>query len=93
MTIYLPFARISKILGKSGVSAENIPLHNCANMSFKIKANDSLDRFGTKIEKRFNKSKITEMLKRGGFVINTLNYTAKAPYWTFSVQKRKEPLV
>ena len=86
--IYWPLARLSKVIGKFGVSTSNIPLHHYANMPYVMLANDALDRFGTSLEQRFNKTEIEEMLIRADFDLSTLVYSEAEPYWTFSVQKK-----
>ena len=52
-------------------------------------ANDALDRFGTSLEQRFDKSEITQMLSAADFDLNTLRFSELEPYWTFSVNKKK----
>ncbi len=86
--IYWPLARFSKVLEKLGVGTSNIPLHHYANMPYVMLANDALDRFGTSLEQRFNKTEIEEMLIRADFDLSTLVYSEAEPFWTFSVQKK-----
>jgi hypothetical protein len=57
-------------------------------MPFVMLANDSLDRFGTSLEQRFNKAEITEMLLKADFDISTLVFSEKEPFWTFAIQKK-----
>ena len=85
--IYLPLARISKILGNRGKDISNFPLHHYANMPFVMLQNDALDRFGTRLEQRFTKKDITKMLRNAGFDISTLKFSDIEPFWTFSVVK------
>ena len=85
--IYLPLARTSKLLGKSGKDVSNFPLHHYANMPFVMLQNDALDRFGTRLEQRFSKKEITEMLDNAGFDLTTLKFSDVEPFWTFSVKK------
>ena len=40
---------------------------------------DSLDRFGTRLEKRFNKKEIIEMLEISGF--ENMKFSNNAPFW------------
>jgi len=49
--------------------------------------NDALDRFGTRLEQRFSKEEITEMLGNAGFDLSTLRFSDVEPFWTFSVKK------
>jgi len=57
-------------------------------MPFVMLQNDALDRFGTRLEQRFSKRDITEMLDNAGFDLQTLNFSSAEPFWTFSVVKR-----
>ena len=65
--IYYPLARFSRLLEIFGINVENLPLSDYRNKSFYIMNNDALDRFGTKLEQRFSKKDITNMLKNSGF--------------------------
>ena len=85
--IYLPLARTSKLLVSKGKDVMNFPLHHYANMPFVMLQNDALDRFGTRLEQRFSKKEITEMLGKAGFDLSTLKFSDIEPFWTFSVKK------
>jgi SAM-dependent methyltransferase len=85
--VYLPLARTSKLLSKMGLNISNIPLHHYADMPFVMLQNDALDRFGTRLEQRFSKKEITEMLGNAGFDLSTLKFSDIEPFWTFSVKK------
>ncbi len=79
VVVYFPLARINFFLSKIGVNTENIPLSYYKNKSFYIMKNDSLDRFGTKLEKRFSKKEIEVMMIKSGLV--NISFNNKAPYW------------
>jgi hypothetical protein len=51
--------------------------------------NDALDRFGTRLEQRFSKIEIEEMVAKAGFDVSTLEFSDNEPFWTFSVKKVK----
>jgi SAM-dependent methyltransferase len=85
--VYLPLARTAKLLNQSGKNISNFPLHHYANMPFVMLRNDALDRFGTRLEQRFSKIEITEMLSDAGFDLSTLKFSKVEPFWTFSVEK------
>ena len=80
ITIYYPLAKFSRILEILGLNVDNIPLSDYRNKSFYIMSNDALDRFGTKLEQRFSKKDITNMLKYSGF--HKITFSNKTPYWT-----------
>lgn len=86
--IYLPLARLSKLLSKLGINTSNLPLHHYADMPFVMLANDALDRFGTSLEQRFSKGEITEMLHAADFDLTTLKFSEIEPFWTFAVNKK-----
>jgi hypothetical protein len=56
-------------------------------MPFVMLQNDALDRFGTRLEQRFSKKEIIEMLDKAGFDLSTLKFSDGEPFWTFSVKK------
>jgi len=85
--VYWPLARLSKVLSKLGRNTANLPLHHYADMPFVMLQNDALDRFGTRLEQRFYKKEITEMLGNAGFDLSTLKFSDVEPFWTFSVKK------
>ena len=85
--VYLPLARGAKLLGNKGKYVSNFPLHHYANMPFVMLQNDALDRFGTRLEQRFSKKEITEMVDKAGFDLTTLKLSDVEPFWTFSVKK------
>ena len=47
---------------------------------------DALDRFGTKIEKRFSKKDIYELLINNGF--KDITFSDKSPYWCVCCYKK-----
>jgi len=88
LVVYLPLARFSLFQMKRGKDISNIPLHHYAEMPFVMLENDALDRFGTRLEQRFNKDEIERMLTGANFDLSTLNYSGSEPFWTFAVQKK-----
>jgi hypothetical protein len=41
--------------------------------------NDALDRFGTKVEKRYSRKKIFFMMRKAG--LNRIKFSKKEPFW------------
>jgi ubiquinone/menaquinone biosynthesis C-methylase UbiE len=81
-TVYLPFvffARICKAIFPGKDFYKKIPLSYYHNKSLTIIRNDSLDRFGTPLEKRFSRKEIENMLKTAGFT--NIVFSEKTPYW------------
>ena len=77
--IYFPFSRLALLSEKIGLNVSNIPLSDYRNKSFYFIKTDSLDRFGTRIEKRFSKREITEMLINAGF--ENIEFSDRVPHW------------
>lgn len=85
--VYLPLAKLSKLVEKIGFSSKNVPLHHYKDMNFYVMRNDALDRFGTSLEQRFTRAQISQMLENAGFDLKTLNFSDSEPFWTFSIRK------
>ena len=86
LTIYYPFSKISKIMSTIGINVKNFPLSDYKNKSFYFMTTDSLDRFGTKLEKRFTKREIEKMLLDAGFV--DIKFSESTPYWVALAWKK-----
>lgn len=83
--VYFPLARTARVLEKLGRDVSNFPLSQYRNNSFYVMRNDALDRFGTRIEKRFSRNEIREMMERAGLVNITFSKTS---FWTAVGYKR-----
>jgi len=79
MIIYFPLARFSLLIEKIGINPHFLPLSDYRKKNFNFMATDSLDRFGTRLEKRFSKSDITNMLLKSGF--ENITFSSTQPYW------------
>jgi SAM-dependent methyltransferase len=65
---YMPFilaGRFIKFLGFKDL-AKRMPLHGYQNRYFFMIRNDTLDRFGTRLEQRFSAKQITKMMESAG---------------------------
>jgi SAM-dependent methyltransferase len=65
---YMPFVlagRAFNLLGFKNL-AKRMPLHGYQNRSFFMIRNDTLDRFGTRLEQRFSEKEIREMMQSAG---------------------------
>jgi hypothetical protein len=78
--IYFPLAKFAIILEKLSINIDNIPLSYYKNKSFYIMKNDALDRFGTKLEQRFSRKQIKNMLQNAGF--EKIRFSNDTPFWT-----------
>ena len=77
--IYYPLARFAFISEKLGIDVSNLPLSDYRNKSFYFMKTDVLDRFGTRLEKRFSKDEIQRMLKEAGF--QDTRFSRNMPFW------------
>jgi ubiquinone/menaquinone biosynthesis C-methylase UbiE/glycosyltransferase involved in cell wall biosynthesis len=77
--IYFPVSRFGYLLQKAGFNVNQYPLIYYADKPFYFMKNDALDRFGTKLEKRFSRKEILEIFKESGFV--DVKFSDSAPYW------------
>lgn len=77
--VYLPLARFSLLLEKLGFNVDTIPLSIYRNRSLYVMRNDSLDRFGTKLESRFTQDEIRQMMEAAGLI--NIVFSDRAPYW------------
>lgn len=79
--VYLPLARLARVLRTSGLHrlAEGVPLSFYADRSFRTMRNDSLDRFGTRIEWRFSRSAMATLMREAG--LSHITFSERLPYW------------
>ena len=85
--IYLPLAKLSYFLEKIGFNVENIPLSSYRNTSLYTMKTDALDRLGTKLEHRFTKKEILEMMLDCDLV--NIKFSEKTPFWVAVGEKNK----
>ena len=83
--VYWPLAKISILLEKLGFNVANIPLSDYRDKPLYFLRTDALDRFGTKLEKRFTKLEISEMMEEAGFI--DVSFSNEAPYWVVTGTK------
>ena len=85
ISIYFPLAKVSKLMSKLKFNVFNFPLSDYKNKSFYTMRTDALDRFGTKLEKRFSKKEIESMLNKNGF--KDVKFSPNMPYWVAFCRK------
>ena len=71
--IYFPLSKINKYLDL------DLPLSYYKDKSFYIMRTDALDRFGTRLEKRFSKKMITGIMKQAH--LKNIQFHKSAPFW------------
>lgn len=77
--VYFPLARIALMFEKIGMNVEKIPLSQYRNNSFYTMRTDSLDRFGTRLEKRFTKTEVRAMMEACG--LENIVFSERS-FWT-----------
>jgi hypothetical protein len=77
--IYWPFARLAALLSRFGLSHQSLPLSWYADKSFYVMRTDAYDRFCTRLEKRFTRAEIEQMLVHAGF--EQIRFSDLPPYW------------
>lgn len=87
-TVYLPLARISTILPKRYTDRGALPLSFYRDRSFYTMRTDALDRFGTRLEKRFSKAEIEQMMGIAG--LERVRFSDAPPYWCVVGFKRAD---
>lgn len=68
------------LMEKFAINVKNFPLSDYRNKPFYVLRTDALDRFGTRLEHRFSKKEIADMLERAGF--NNISFSESPPFWT-----------
>lgn len=77
--IYYPLAKLSLAMEKLGFKVDNWPLSGYRHRSFYFMRTDALDRFGTRIEKRYTAAQIEAMLRQAG--LDRITFSQDFPYW------------
>lgn len=79
--VYLPLVSISRFVNWLGLKriAKKIPLADYSNKAFFVMRNDALDRFGTRLEQRFTREQVEEMMRSAG--LDEIVISDGTPYW------------
>jgi ubiquinone/menaquinone biosynthesis C-methylase UbiE len=78
-TVYFPLARFARLLEALGVYVERIPLSYYRDKTFYTMRTDALDRFGTRLERRFTREEIGHMMGSAGLA--DVRFSNSPPYW------------
>ena len=79
LLLYLPISKLGYLLTKIGLNTKNFPLIYYSDKPFYFMRNDSLDRFGTRLENRYSKQEILEIFNNSGFI--DVQFSDRKPYW------------
>ena len=86
LLVYFPLARFSLVLEKLGINVQGIPLSYYRDRHYYFMRTDALDRFGTRLEKRFSRQDITSMLTEAGF--KDIKFSDNRPFWVCLARKK-----
>jgi ubiquinone/menaquinone biosynthesis C-methylase UbiE len=86
LVIYLPLARLAAVVERFGLSPGSIPLAAYRHRSFYVMRTDAYDRFCTRLEQRFTRKQIDQMLTNAGF--DKIRFSDHAPFWCAVGTKR-----
>jgi ubiquinone/menaquinone biosynthesis C-methylase UbiE len=87
-TVYWPLARIARIAEKLGRRVDTYPLAYYRHRAFYVMRTDALDRFGTRLEKRFTRRQIEAMMTAAGLI--EITFSDRPPHWCASGIKRTD---
>ena len=80
VAVYLPLARAARAAAALRMPfAADMPLAYYAERSLYTMRNDAYDRFGTRLEQRFRRSEITEMMSAAG--LRDVRFSESPPFW------------
>jgi ubiquinone/menaquinone biosynthesis C-methylase UbiE len=79
LVVYWPLARLAAAVEHFGMSPASIPLAAYRDRSFYVMRTDAYDRFCTRLEQRFTRNEIEQMLTNAGF--DKIRFSDHAPFW------------
>jgi len=79
LTIYWPLARLAALIQRLGYDVSNMPLSAYRDRSFYSMRTDALDRFGTRLEQRFTRANIKQMMETAG--LRDVVFSDLEPFW------------
>ncbi|MCW3051487.1 MAG: methylase involved in ubiquinone/menaquinone biosynthesis, partial [Chthonomonadales bacterium] len=85
-TIYWPLARMARFAEKRGRKVDAYPLAYYRHRAFYVMRTDALDRFGTRLEKRFTRKQIESMMTAAG--LKDIIFSDHPPHWCAAGIKR-----
>jgi SAM-dependent methyltransferase len=79
MTVYWPLARLARLAERMGREVGGWPLSTYRHLSFYTMRTDALDRFGTRLERRFTRPEIVALMTEAGFT--DIRFSDQEPFW------------
>lgn len=77
--VYWPLARLAWLGERLGLTVAPMPLSAYRYRSFYSMRTDALDRFGTRLEHRFTRGEIEQMMRKAG--LTDIRFSEEEPYW------------
>jgi SAM-dependent methyltransferase len=77
--IYWPLAKFAGLAESMGFNVKNLPLAPYRHWGFYVMRTDALDRFGTRLEQRFSRVEIQQMMESAG--LEYVVFSEKNPFW------------
>jgi len=88
LLVYWPLARMAALLEKFGLRPRSWPLRFYRHRSLYVMRTDAFDRFCTRLEQRFTRAQITDMLRAAG--LDDIKFSETEPFWVALAFKRRE---
>lgn len=88
LLVYLPLSSVAKLMSQIPFIknwVKYVPLNYYKDKSVYVMRTDSLDRFGTKLEKRYSKESISFLAREAGF--QEIKFSKIKPFWTLLLRK------
>jgi SAM-dependent methyltransferase len=79
LTVYWPLARAARLIERTGAAVDNVPLAAYRHQSLYVMRTDALDRFGTRLEKRFTRDQMRQMMEEEG--LTSVRFHSGPPWW------------
>jgi len=77
--VYWPAARFVRLARGLGIRATHFPLQFYSDKPFYVMRTDALDRFGTRLERRFTRAEIERMMYSAG--LRAIEFSEEEPFW------------
>lgn len=88
MAVYWPLARLAWLVERLGGDPSGVPLFQYRDRSFYVMRNDALDRFGTRLEKRYSMDQVRDLLEAAG--LENVTFSEGPPWWVAVGWRRSE---
>ena len=77
--VYFPLARVARLMESHGIDVGQIPLSAYRNRSFRTMRLDALNRFNQRLEHRFTRTRLQELMAAAG--LERITFSTLPAYW------------